>query len=344
MRRRISLYLAVFLVCLGSSACRKSEEQNSEFDKIEPMTDPNVEPVTEPMLEPITEPMTDRTEQAEEPPFQSEISNYNNKENKIETMQIEQGGEEVTVDTFQNNNLKLSELLIAGSDMITIREKLNKHPSGTALDLTDIKGAEIRDLFYSMIIDEGIKERIVGKSYKKDCDIPFSDLRYVRVLYYGFDGKTHIGELIVATSIAEDIIEIFQELYEISYPIERMVLVDEYNADDNLSMEANNSSAFNYRKVEGSDRISLHSYGLAVDINPLYNPYVHKLNGKTVITPVGGEKYADRSLDCEYYIRSEDPCYQAFIKRGFTWGGDWKTLKDYQHFQKESLVEHPKEN
>jgi hypothetical protein len=156
----------------------------------------------------------------------------------------------------------------------------------------------------------------------------------VRVLHWGFDGLSHSGELIVNKAIAEDAIEIFTELYEANYPIERMVLVDEYDADDNTSMAANNSSAFNYRVIEGTNRVSLHSYGMAIDINPYYNPYVHEVDGERVVTPVEGAKYEDRSLDCPYYIHSEDVCYQAFIKRGFTWGGDWKNTKDYQHFQK----------
>ncbi len=193
---------------------------------------------------------------------------------------------------------------------------------------------ESLSMFYHEGITQEIKDRIVGKSYGEDCDIPFEDLRYVKVLYYGFDDKTHEGELIVNKAIAEDIVEIFEELYDIKYPIEQMVLVDEYDADDNASMEANNTSAFNFRKVDGTNRLSQHSYGLAIDINPFYNPYVREIDGKTVILPTGAEEYADRSLDCKYYIRKDDAVYQAFVSRGFTWGGDWNTLKDYQHFQK----------
>ncbi|MFT4143512.1 MAG: M15 family metallopeptidase [Mobilitalea sp.] len=193
---------------------------------------------------------------------------------------------------------------------------------------------ESLSMFYYEEIAQEIKNRIVGKSYGENCEVPFEDLRYVKVLYFGFDDKTHEGELIVNKAIAGDIAEIFKELYEIKYPIEQMVLVDEYDADDNLSMAANNTSSFNYREVDGTNRLSLHSYGLAIDINPFYNPYVREIDGKTVITPAGSEEYADRSLDCKYYIRKDDAVYQAFVSRGFTWGGDWNTLKDYQHFQK----------
>lgn len=190
-----------------------------------------------------------------------------------------------------------------------------------------------KDFYYEELSKE-IKARITGKSYVEDCDVPLEELRYVKVLYWGFDEESHEGELIVNKAIAEDITEIFQELYEIKYPIEQMVLVDEYDADDEASMAANNTSAFNYRMIAGTDRLSKHSYGYAIDINPLYNPYVRVIEGKTMITPENGEQYADRSLQCEYYIKADDPCYQAFITRGFTWGGEWENHKDYQHFQK----------
>lgn len=189
-------------------------------------------------------------------------------------------------------------------------------------------------MFYSEVITQEIKDRIVGKSYGESCDLPYDDLRYVKVLYWGFDGEPHSGELIVNKAIEEDILEIFKELYDQQYPIEKMVLVDEYDADDNISMAADNTSAFNYRVVDGTDHLSLHSYGLAIDINPLYNPYVREMDGKTVILPVNGAEYSDRTLDCRYYIKKDDICYEAFISRGFTWGGDWKSQKDYQHFQK----------
>jgi len=195
-------------------------------------------------------------------------------------------------------------------------------------------GQEVSQMFYYEEINQEIKDRITGKSYGENCDVSYGDLRYVKVLYLGFDGETHDGELIVNKAIAKDIIDIFEELYEQKYPIERMVLVDEYDADDNVSMAADNTSAFNYRVVDGTNRLSVHSYGLAIDINPFYNPYVREMDGKTVVTPVNGAKYADRSLDCKYYIKKDDICYKAFISRGFTWGGEWKTQKDYQHFQK----------
>lgn len=216
------------------------------------------------------------------------------------------------------------------------RESLRKLNAGTVINPELLESADnIIDLcFYYEEIKDDIKARIQGKSYKDDCTVPYEDLRYVRVLYYGFDEKTHIGELIVNKTIASDIVDIFAELYENQYPIERMVLVDEYDANDNASMADNNTSSFNYRAVPGSTHLSKHALGLAIDINPLYNPYIRYDSNETTVLPVEGSKYADRSLDCPYYINEEDLCYKAFTKRGFTWGGIWKNSPDYQHFQK----------
>jgi hypothetical protein len=214
------------------------------------------------------------------------------------------------------------------------RDDLRKLSSGTIIDITTAGDEIMKNSFYYEEIKEDVLSRIKGKSYGEDCTVPLKDLRYVRVLYYGFDKETHIGELIVNTTIADDIIDIFTELYDAKYPIEQMVLVDEYDADDNISMAADNTSSFNYRLVPGSTHLSKHALGLAIDINPLYNPYVQYNENDTVILPEEGITYADRTLDCPYYINKEDLCYQAFTKRGFTWGGSWDSEPDYQHFQK----------
>jgi len=188
--------------------------------------------------------------------------------------------------------------------------------------------------FYYEEISDDVFARMDGKSYGKDCTVPLSDLRYVRVLYYGFDDNVHVGELVVNTKIAKDIVEVFRGLYDARYPIGKMILVDEYDADDNASMLDNNTSAFNYRTVNGTTTLSRHALGLAIDINPLYNPWIYKQDGKTVIDPPEGAQYADRTLDCEYYLDHDDLCYKLLTGRGFTWGGDWDTSKDYQHFSK----------
>lgn len=147
------------------------------------------------------------------------------------------------------------------------------------------------------------------------------------------DGEIHEGEMIVNYHIAEGVLEILRELYEAKYPIEKIRLVDEYNADDELSMEDNNSSAFNFRFISHTTSISKHGLGLAVDINTLYNPYTKTVDGKRIIEPVTAEKYLDRETNFPYKIDHEDLCFKLFAAHGFEWGGDWEDRKDYQHFE-----------
>ena len=187
-------------------------------------------------------------------------------------------------------------------------------------------------------IDDALMDRIWGKSYKEYCTVPREDLRYLRVLHRDLEGNTKEGEMICNAYIAEDLLEIFRELYENGYPIEKIRLVDEYAADDLLSAADNNSSSFNFRRVSHSTRLSKHSYGLAVDINPLYNPYVKWVDGKRVLEPDNAEPYLDREGDYPYKITRDDLCCRLFFEHGFTWGGDWQNSKDYQHFELPSDV------
>ena len=184
-------------------------------------------------------------------------------------------------------------------------------------------------------ISDAVFQRMLGKSYKADCSIPRSELRYLQLSHYDYNGNTCTGELICNKMIANDLKEIFQELYRQKYPIERMQLIDKYDADDERSMEANNTSCFNYRSISGSKKLSKHSRGLAIDINPLYNPCVRRgRGGATSVQPATGRKYANRSKKGPYMIDRSDLCYRLFIKHGFKWGGDWRSLKDYQHFER----------
>ena len=166
-------------------------------------------------------------------------------------------------------------------------------------------------------------------------DISYADLRYVHIIHYDFDGKLAEGELICHNSIAEDLVEIFYDLYASEYQIEKVTLIENYNGDDTASMADNNTSCFNYRVVDGTKSLSRHALGLAIDINPLYNPYIRydKKGGQTV-SPVEGEAYADRTVSFPYKIAPDDLCYRLFTEHGFTWGGNWNSSKDYQHFQK----------
>lgn len=208
-------------------------------------------------------------------------------------------------------------------------------PAGTALDIRTLTAADqTADCFFYEEVPDTIFEKMKGNSYKEDCTVALSSLRYVRVLHYGFDGEVHIGELIVNQSIAQEIRDIFLELFDAKYPIEKMVLIDTYGGDDRASMEDNNTAAFNFRMVEGTKTLSKHALGLAVDINPLYNPYIPEREGVPEVLPENAAPYTDREAECEYYIRQGDLCYEAFVSRGFAWGGDWTQGKDYQHFSK----------
>ena len=176
--------------------------------------------------------------------------------------------------------------------------------------------------------------RMMGKSYKEECTTPREELRYLRVLHYNKVGEELQGELVCHKDIADDLLAIFRELYQAKYPIERMVLIDEYDADDEASMRANNTSAFNFRKASGMRTLSKHSTGMAIDINPLYNPLVKHREGRTRVYPSNATPYIDRSQDFPYKIVKGDLCYRLFKNYGFSWGGDWRSSKDYQHFEK----------
>ncbi len=185
--------------------------------------------------------------------------------------------------------------------------------------------------FYYESLSQRLKDKITGISYDTTGVVTYDILSYVCVKYVDFNQETQYGELIVNKAIAPEITEIFYKLYEASYEIESIKLIDEYNGDDNLSMSENNTSSFNYRIVTGTTNLSKHSYGLAIDINPRYNPYVVDGN----IRPENATDYADRTLDFEHKIDEQDLCYQLFKEKGYTWGGNWINTKDYQHFQKE---------
>lgn len=212
-------------------------------------------------------------------------------------------------------------------------KKTESVPATTIINVAGMDAETLAACFISEPIPDAVFARMDGKTFKKDCTTKRSDLRYVRVLHYGFDGKTHAGELVVNKSISKDILDIFQKLYKAKYPIEKMRLEDDYNADDDASMADNNTSSFNFRVVEGSKNLSRHALGLAIDINPLYNPYIVTINGKKKIEPPESAKYSDRKLDLPYIIKKGNLLYNLFIQHGFSWGGSWAE-PDYQHFSK----------
>ena len=180
-------------------------------------------------------------------------------------------------------------------------------------------------------IPPAVAARMRGNSYPEGAQIGLDELRYLRVAYYDYDGVRHMGELVCNVAIAQDLLEIFKALYEAQYPICSIRLVDDFGGSDDESMLADNTSCFNYRVVPGTKKLSKHARGLAIDINPLENPYIDR-SGK--IRPEGAEPYVDRTKDFPHKIDREDLCYRLFTEHGFTWGGAWRTMKDYQHFEK----------
>ena len=186
--------------------------------------------------------------------------------------------------------------------------------------------------FSADTIPSAVQQRMIGKSYPEEGapEIALSDLRYLKLLYYDFNGRVRKGEMVCNKAISADLLYIFKELYKAKYPIAGIRLIDDYDGDDGRSMEANNTSCFNFRRKTSGSSLSAHALGLAVDVNPLQNPYV---KGEEVV-PEASAEYADRSLDFPHKITADDLCCKLFRERGFSWGGAWNSVKDYQHFEK----------
>jgi hypothetical protein len=188
--------------------------------------------------------------------------------------------------------------------------------------------------FVSEPISDALWAKMQGKTYKQNPYIGRQDLRHIRVLHWDYDKKIHAGELVCNKKIADKLVSIFRQLFEQRYPIERMVLPEEYDADDEKQMRANNTSCFCYRPIAGSSKLSKHSLGLAIDINPLYNPYYKVLkDGTRFVQPATAKIYCNRKATFPYKIDHKDLCYRLFKANGFQWGGDWRSSKDYQHFE-----------
>ncbi len=168
----------------------------------------------------------------------------------------------------------------------------------------------------------------VAASWHEGCPVAVEQLRLLTLTHWGFDGAVHTGRLVVHADHADTVVAVFADLYAVGFPIERMEPIDAYGGDDDASMAANNTSAFNCRPVTGGSSWSEHAYGTAIDINPVQNPYV---KGPTVL-PEAGRVYVDRREPEPGKIRAGDDVVDAFSARGWGWGGYWSALKDYQHF------------
>ncbi len=220
----------------------------------------------------------------------------------------------------------MAELLIVGGLMIT----------GSGLGLLNLKDCKTLNLLPSLLVPVLwflLMAVWPAKAHaQSSCHVQLDTLS---VQHVDFQGKTQQGMLVCNKTISKDLQEIFAELYRQKYPIERIQPISDFQNDDENSMRANNTSCYCYRPVKGSRKLSKHALGLAVDINPLYNPCVRRLkNGTLQIQPSTGKPYVDRSKTFNYKITRHDLCYRLFIQHGFRWGGSWRTVKDYQHFEK----------
>lgn len=184
--------------------------------------------------------------------------------------------------------------------------------------------------FISEPVPPSVQMRMKGKSLPETAMISIDDLRYLTLPYYDFDGHIQIGEMICNKAIARDLLLIFCELFRLRYPIHSIRLVDDFDASDDASMAANNTSCFNYRNIKGTQQLSRHAFGMAVDVNPLQNPWVRANR----VDPPLSKEYVDRNREFPHKIDKKDVCYRAFKAKGFKWGGEWGKSKDYHHFQK----------
>ncbi len=208
--------------------------------------------------------------------------------------------------------------------------------AGSLVSSASIKNTHLNEWFSYSEIPDNVWAEMQGKTYKENPYIQRDDLRYIKFLHHDFDGEVRVGEMICNKTIAKDLSEIFYDLYLNNYQIERAFLPDFYDADDEKQMQANNSSSFCYRAVSGTNVLSNHAKGMAVDLNTFYNPYCKVRNdGSLLVQPKTAAQYCDRSSSFKHKIDKNDLAYKLFTKHGFSWGGDWKSVKDYQHFEKE---------
>lgn len=172
----------------------------------------------------------------------------------------------------------------------------------------------------------------LGASWRPECPVGPDELRRVELDYLGMDAEVHRGELIVHVDVVDEVIAAFDDLLRQRFPIERMRNVTAYpNADDELSMRDNNTSAFNCRGIPGSTSWSWHAYGRAIDVNPLLNPFVPRGGD---VQPANAGVYVDRDRIDPGLLHEGDAAVRVFTDRGWSWGGHWTNPLDYQHFER----------
>lgn len=194
---------------------------------------------------------------------------------------------------------------------------------------TDRLPAPTDDAFHSSIgpVTPAIRTRM-GETWSSACPVGLAGLRYVNVSFRGFDGKAHTGELVVAAREAEDVVSVFKALFAADFPIEEMRLPTTADLDAPPTGDGNNTAALVCRAARGTTTWSAHAYGLAIDVNPFLNPY----SKGALVLPERASAYLDRTRSQPGIIHSGDLVVREFARIGWSWGGSWSSLKDYQHF------------
>ena len=256
----------------------------------------------------------------------SKKDDENKLEENINSNSKEEDSKEVTNDAIKKEETKNNSDNSIDKEELKDKEEIKKEES-----ISDNITLVENPVFTKSEITESLKSRMRGKSMPEDANMSFDELSYLTITYLDYEGQTRQGEMIVNKKLADEVLEIFREIYNAKFPIQRMNLIDDYGASDHSSMVNNNSSAFCYRTIAGTNKISNHGKGVAIDINPFYNPHVLKSSGK--VNPPEASKYANRSLSAKGMIKYNDVVYKAFTSRGWKWGGHWNN-PDYQHFEK----------
>ncbi|WP_432511036.1 M15 family metallopeptidase [Kineococcus sp. SYSU DK001] len=167
----------------------------------------------------------------------------------------------------------------------------------------------------------------LSASWRPGCPVGPERLRVVTVSTVDLTGRASTGRIVVHADVAGPVAAVFERLYALRFPVARMEPVEAFGGSDDASMAADNTSGFNCRATTGGTGFSEHSYGTAIDLNPVENPYV---KGTTVL-PEAGRAFVDRR-PAAGVVLADDAVVRAFADHGFSWGGDWTSLKDYQHF------------
>lgn len=210
--------------------------------------------------------------------------------------------------------------------MATILVKINYHVIITSFFVSAITGNFFnQNNKQEIIIDSNynLSQIFLGKEIPNNI---LENLRLISVEYYSFDGKIHRGQLVIHNDLASEISEIFEIIKAKKFPIAKVIPINHYDWSDDLSTADNNTSAFNYRYVKGTKKLSAHSFGKAIDINPQQNPHIKK--GGSAQKKLKYNPLEPGTITSSSFLTKE------FLKRGWSWGGNWKNSKDYQHFEK----------